>query len=220
MILQTIHKRVSNLSFMAFLAMLMTFVTFESKARTIEVMSYSGEALFEGIFFAEGEVAERIPELNGLSAKNFVSTDKERQEIDAFRASVVEYVNANHPDYMDELRAAVATRSHIKIDRAITKGKSYVEAAINASSYDRDEKAENTVLSNLEERVNGEMSTEEIKAEIKAEVGTMSKALGAQACIAVVIALVLALIKLLVIPLVDPGGTLYHEAMVDSIANL
>lgn len=220
MILQTIHKRVSNLSFMAFLAMLMTFVTFESQARTIKVMSYSGEALFKGIFFAEGEVAEQIPELSGLSAKNFASTDNEIQEIDAFHAEVIAYVNRNYPAYMGTLESAVNSRSHVKIDQVVTQGKSIVEEAINSLSYERDLKAEQDLQANLEAKVNSDMSTAEMKDVLRAEINATSKALGAQACIAVIILLVLAVIALLVIPAVVAGSDFYYESMVDSITKL
>ena len=220
MILQTIHKRVSNLSFMAFLAMLMTFVTFESQARTIKVMSYSGEALFKGIFFAEGEVAEQIPELSGLSAKNFASTDEERHEIDAFQAEVIAYVNKNHPGYMGALESAVNARSHVKINQVITQGKSIVEAAVNSLSYERDLKVEQQFQANLEAKVNEDMSVEEVKEVLRAEINTTSKALGAQACIAVIILVVLALAIVLVIPFAVSDSDFYYESMVDSITKL
>jgi SdpC family antimicrobial peptide len=218
MILQTIHKRVSNLSFMAILAMLMMFVTFESQARTVKALSYSGEALFEGIFFAEGEVAAQIPELSGMNAKNFVSTDKERQEIDAFRAFVVDYVNDNYPEYMGDLENAVSSRSHVKIDQVLKQGHDIMEAAVNASSYERDVAAEQKMLANLEGRISEDMSTEEVKAEIQAEINASGKALGIYACVAVLIFFILVLFIFL--PVLSPGGTLLNEAVVDSITKL
>lgn len=219
MILQAIHKRVSNLSFMALLATVLMFVTYQAEARTLKVMSYSGEALFEGIFFSEGEVAEQIPELRGLSAKNFVKSEEERQEIDEFRAAVLTHVNKNHPKFLGELKAAVDSRSHVKIDKVITVGKSYVEEAVNSLSYERNTAAEDEFTANLNDKIDAGMSTDEVKSAISAEAEKMSRAIGEQACLAVAIALVLVLIKLLVIPFAD-DGQFYQEAMVNSISKL
>jgi SdpC family antimicrobial peptide len=220
MVLQIIHKKVSSLPFIALLAVLMVFVTVESKARALDVMSYSAEALFDGIFFAEGEVADRIPELKGLNAKNYASTAQEQQKIDDARTAIKAHVKESHPNFMNELKAAVDSRSHVAIDRVIVQGRSIMEEAANVMPYERNLQAEQEFQQRLEGRIQKGMSAAELNSAIQSELDNSSRAMGYQACLAVFLVLILFLIKLLVIPFVAAEGDFFHESMVNSITKL
>ena len=178
MILQLIHRRVASSPFMGMLAILMLFITTQTSARPVDRASYSAEELFRGVFFAEGEVAAKIPQMKGLSATERANTDSRRQEIEAFYNAVVAEVKKSYPSYMGELKAAVDSRKHASISQKITEGTQILEAVIDNLGYERDAEAEATLKAGLEKRINEGMSVSEAMAEADAELSDVSGEFG------------------------------------------
>lgn len=178
MILQLIHRRVASSPFMGVLAILMLFITTQTSARPVDRVSYSAEALFRGIFFAEGEVAAKIPQMKGLSATEKANTDSRRQEIEAFYDAVIAEVQKSYPSYMGELKAAVDSRKHASISQKITEGMQILESTIDNLGYERDAEAEAALKAGLEKRINEGMSVSEAMAEAEAELSDVSSEFG------------------------------------------
>lgn len=180
MILQTIHKSAATRLFMGFLAVMMVFVTFESKANNLKGVTYSGETIFKGIFFAEGPVAEHIPILQGMSARDFARSDEDHQKIDDFHASVMNYIKDHHPAYIADLKAAIESKKHPLISQKIEEGRQILEATIDGIGLERDLEAEQRFKDGLKEGIKEGMSLEEMKAVASAEMTELEAGMDSQ----------------------------------------
>ncbi|NJK43478.1 MAG: hypothetical protein HC933_03715 [Pleurocapsa sp. SU_196_0] len=87
-------------SFTAFSAALLlaTFVSCTAATPALPTVPPDGQALFEGIFFGEGIVGQRLPEIwHGKSVSQRADSAEAAQEIDLLRLNIVQKLERTKP---------------------------------------------------------------------------------------------------------------------------
>jgi hypothetical protein len=84
-------------------------------------IKYSGEELYEGIFFAKGEVAEAIPTIKNSSSYFQVHqlSQKSAKSMDNQMTEVMNEIETKNPNYFDEFKESIATQDHLIIEETL-----------------------------------------------------------------------------------------------------
>ena len=121
-------------------------------ARSESLSRYDGEDLFVGIFFMDGPVAKRLPELvQDIRVQGGEPEDDEelerlrsqfppptevageqREEIDRFEQRVLALVRAADPTFFARFAEDIQSGDHFRVDAALTEGSEVLEAALAA----------------------------------------------------------------------------------------
>ncbi|MBY8911293.1 sporulation delaying protein family toxin [Bacillus sp. YC2] len=119
-------------------AMIMVFVLMvalvgpQVSAKTNPSVSYSGEEIFSGIFFGQGEVAKLLPEVWDSKAVQKIDQDELKQVSDQVIADIK---NAS-PAYFKELKTAVYSGDYEQVNSIIEKG-SAIMAKVLKAEFDK-----------------------------------------------------------------------------------
>lgn len=94
--------------------------------------SYSGEQLFKGIFLLDGEVAAKLPAMQGL--RMIIEKENSRNPSyiklrDSRNQQIVNAVRALDPNYLNELKTAVTSQQFDEIEVSMRKGSSLLKSA-------------------------------------------------------------------------------------------
>lgn len=119
----------TNLIYATIFAMLMATFMQVSKVNA-EQVKYSGEEIFLGIAFGQGEVGQLFPELwDSLDKKELNS--KEAKE---FSATAIKKIKEQDPKYFDDLQKAVYSDDVNKIDKVLERGYPLLNAVFENSN--------------------------------------------------------------------------------------
>lgn len=119
-------------------AMLLVFVLMialvgpHATAKTEPSVSYSGEDIFSGIFFGQGEVAKLLPEVWDTKAVKKINQDELKQVSD----QVIADIKKSSPDYFKKLKAAVYSGDYEKVNSVIDQG-SQIMAKVLKEEFDK-----------------------------------------------------------------------------------
>ncbi|MEW4059551.1 sporulation delaying protein family toxin [Bacillus siamensis] len=119
-------------------AMLLVFVLMvalvgpHATAKTKPAVSYSGEDIFSGIFFGQGEVAKLLPEVWDTKAVKKINQDELKQVSD----QVIDDIKKSSPDYFKKLKAAVYSGDYEKVNSVIDQG-SQIMAKVLKEEFDK-----------------------------------------------------------------------------------
>lgn len=161
MIIQKIHRYLSNSFAIIPLCLLILFVTTTAQAHPpLNEADYSQEELFRGIYFAQGPVADRIAMLKAFDVNRFVKDAAKKKEIANFQDQVVAKMTKEHGAFLKELKTSIASRNNFKIKNTLLKGN---EILLNVSSElsgsERDLKKEAAFKTELSNRVDLEKAS-------------------------------------------------------------
>jgi SdpC family antimicrobial peptide len=121
-------------------------------SRSESLARFSGQDLFVGIFFMDGPVAQRLPELvedirvQGGAPEDDAELEKlrsqfppptevegeRRAEIDRFEQRVLALVEAADPTFFARFAEDLQSGDHFRVDAALTEGSEVLEAALAA----------------------------------------------------------------------------------------
>ncbi|AME07522.1 sporulation delaying protein family toxin [Bacillus siamensis] len=119
-------------------AMLLVFVLMvalvgpHATAQTKPAVSYSGEDIFSGIFFGQGEVAKLLPEVWDTKAVKKINQDELKQVSD----QVIADIKKSSPDYFKKLKTAVYSGDYEKVNSVIDQG-SQIMAKVLKEEFDK-----------------------------------------------------------------------------------
>lgn len=165
MILQKIHQKASKLYIILPLVALITFLGYESKANPVK-LNYSSEEIFKGLFFAEGAVADQIPELEGVHISNYLKDAQQLQHALDFQQSIYEEVERTNPAAIEGLRSAIETGNLVKIEKAMGEAGNAMLEAVNTLTTDEDKSAIADELAAMETSITKEVGTSASKADV------------------------------------------------------
>jgi SdpC family antimicrobial peptide len=81
---------------------------------------YSGQELFEGIFFGTGEVVENLPVTRKIVAeKANVKTEEQRAQLEKVKRALVNQIQLDHPTAFDDFKSKVASKNHWETKTAL-----------------------------------------------------------------------------------------------------
>ena len=98
--------------------------------------SYSGEELFRGIMFADGKVAETLPEIKKVQELVGMQSMKENQKkaVKTLQDSIVFRINKIDPDYFKSFQYNISSGNHVVITSAIRNASSVINNIILTSN--------------------------------------------------------------------------------------
>lgn len=111
-----------------FLALLLIFSLFvhNAFARSIhspqKIYSFTGEEIFRGIMFGQGEVAKLFPELWNNKTRELANTPKALITVDTY----IEQISKKDIQYFENVKYAVMSGNPYKIDEIFSKGVEYL----------------------------------------------------------------------------------------------
>ncbi len=97
---------------------------------------YSGEEIFQGLFFFQNDIATSIPQLNQVATK---INDARAQNAEAdlylnnLAVETTDYINAQYPNFFAELQATMYGGDYYEIQEKITLSSKLIEQAILSS---------------------------------------------------------------------------------------
>ena len=94
-------------------------------APTASPAAHDGEAVFRGLFYGEGPVAARLPELTRGAPRRLETPQAAR-----VREGVLARLRAQDPAFLDRFAAAVQSGSHLRVARALDEARTRVDAAL------------------------------------------------------------------------------------------
>ncbi|UFH55070.1 hypothetical protein [Spirosoma sp. KNUC1025] len=102
---------------------------------------FSGEDMFRGLFFLEGQYAKAIPELQSLRMSYSQQLVKPAHQavLNQMRTEMIQAIKAQQPHYFDQFRAALESGNFVKVQAALNEGKTLatktVERLYNLDSH-------------------------------------------------------------------------------------
>lgn len=116
----------STLAFMIF------FVSCQSpEARNSQVANYSGEELFSGLFFGEGEVVTLVPELYDRSQlKNYLINQEEIEAFKSFQSKAIATIQNNNPGFFESFKKDMTSGNHVQISNALKTSSAVLVKAV------------------------------------------------------------------------------------------
>lgn len=204
------------------LVALILFVTFQKSDAAVSLGSrFTGEQIFRGLFFGEGEVAANIPELNGLHVSNYITDAKKLADALDFQNRIVNQVKNDHPGYFSELKAAVDGRNHVSVQNALQAGSGYVEEAVAKLGVRRDAAEEQRKADDLAQKLNAAGSIDAVNGILQSEMEAAAAVPDAMVCVAILLLLFLVFVLVIPFAVVDSEfSALYQERLVDSVTRL
>lgn len=95
-----------------------------------EVVRYSGEEIFKGFVFAQGNVGEKLPEIFDQSMVDKLNSPESIK----FADDIVAKIKTKKPNYFKELQKAVYEKKPAKIDKLLKDAGKIIEKDIEEST--------------------------------------------------------------------------------------
>lgn len=86
---------------------------------------FSGEDMFRGLFFLEGQYAQAIPELQSLrmSYSQPLMKATNQAALTQLRHEMIQRIKAQRPHYFEQFRAAMESGNYLTVQAALAEGK-------------------------------------------------------------------------------------------------
>ncbi|MEF8939165.1 MAG: hypothetical protein V5A22_04910 [Salinivenus sp.] len=95
--------------------------------------SYSGKTIFKGLFFAEGPVAKKFPEIwKNPSVTRQLSrlTSEQQVEAEKLETKILNWIGEERPKFFGEFRQAIQSGDHLQIRKALDRSSTLMLSAI------------------------------------------------------------------------------------------
>lgn len=83
---------------------------------------FTGEEMFQGIFFAHGEFAAKIPSLNKFVQAARDYSEEDRQEVERMVGKLCNTIKTQDPTFFDQFERRISSKNHQEISSAIKDG--------------------------------------------------------------------------------------------------
>ena len=129
MIIIFIRKHLMNAYTSIPMLVCLLFVTWSSYGgHSANSVKLSGEEMFRGVFFAEGQFAELIPELKAtqtMYSSNQLSVN-EKKALALARTQIIASIKASNPHYFEDFKANIQTANPVLIKEKLMEGQRIV----------------------------------------------------------------------------------------------
>ncbi|HYG00897.1 MAG TPA: hypothetical protein VD927_00570 [Chryseosolibacter sp.] len=201
---------------------------------------FTGEELFNGIFFGDGEVSARIPEIASQLDVREILTADETAALNSIRASLTADLKNADPNFFVNFKSAIQSGDHLIIEKALTNASQSLYDAVLSGSLNKTGLTHQELSSKVDELINVEdlkdASGKVDEKAFKDQIGKIRMFGGAEetqkeACLAVAVAAVLVLAVAAAAAAIvfifwvgakyspDDGSELQEEMIVNSIAS-
>ena len=192
MIIIFIRKHLMNAYTSIPMLVCLLFVTWSSYGgHSANSVKLSGEEMFRGVFFAEGQFAELIPELKAtqtMYSSNQLSVN-EKKALALARTQIIASIKSSSPHYFDDFKASIQTANPVLIKEKLIEGQGIVtQNALRLSNLkESDLKSLNSFLAKEGKNVDKKALSEFIKKMAKDGSLNMQANNGTGNCIALLL---------------------------------
>jgi len=113
--------------------------------------SYDGETLFKGIFFGDGQFADKIPQYAELVEMNKSLSTEERAKLNEAEAYVIGEITKQDARFFERFKVQISSGNHVKIRSEILAASSLVQKHL-LKFYEHD--ISPTVIADLHAKMN------------------------------------------------------------------
>ncbi len=135
------------------LALGMTLYSCQTGEATLK-KNFSGEELFNGIFFGQGEVATLIPEISNQVNMADVLTTDELEEVANVRQDLTAALKVQNPNFFNEFKSAIQSGNHLRIQETLRQTSELIFQGIMDISNVQTSKTKEQIASELGKAVN------------------------------------------------------------------
>jgi SdpC family antimicrobial peptide len=195
----------------------------------LHAQTYSGVDIFKGIYFAEGPVAQMMPELRDYNIRNYTSDAEEIQESLDYQAEVISRIKSDDASYFQNFKAAMTSGNHYQIQTTLNDGYQLLDEVTIASGYERDLEKEAQLVEELASAVDfSSMNYTAIQSAVSNFYQNQGGAQAAEPCIVFEVWYVWIIVYKFVYETDDPTddieelstfGDLHQERLINSIAS-
>lgn len=190
MSIQTLRKGLANLYAIVPMCLLIFMATFSAQAKPINIPSFTGKELFKGIFFAQGQVAQLIPEIQEKVDMDAWLNNSEKVEYKKFMNEVIVAIDKKHPSFFKNFQLKVQSGSHVRISQEMSRASKILSDMVYELTNTSEEEV-NGIMSRTSARTSGmnklktgELTKDEIGKEIK-KLRSTNNSRSKDACISV-----------------------------------
>jgi SdpC family antimicrobial peptide len=91
----------------------------------------SGEALYRGIFFGEGDIVASVPELRGTFEWQTMLDSTQRKAVHEFVDQLIPAIRQTDPAFLDAFGDALQSGDHLRIDRMVERANEVTVTALD-----------------------------------------------------------------------------------------
>lgn len=115
---------------------ILSIVSCAKQVNDMNKPQYTGEALFRGIFFFQGDIPSKISSFSRIKEGLDKMGPLKKIEEDNFIDKMVQKVKIMNPNYFEELSAAVESKDNYAIDESMKTGAKLIQVALaNTDEY-------------------------------------------------------------------------------------
>ncbi|WP_103020450.1 hypothetical protein [Salinibacter altiplanensis] len=106
--------------------------------------AYSGKTIFKGLFFAEGPVAKKYPEIwknPSVTQQLSKMTTEQQAEAEELETKILNWIGEERPQFFGEFRQAIQSGDHLQIRKALDRSSTLTLNAIEDITGINPEKA-------------------------------------------------------------------------------
>ncbi|MEO0468942.1 MAG: hypothetical protein AAF206_04920 [Bacteroidota bacterium] len=127
-------KNCKSLLLMLCLSILSLSIGAQNRQLARPAKTPSGETIFRAVFFAEGALAKKIPQINGLQIGNFVKDPAQLRKVQKLRTAMIQYIRKSQPAFFGQFKKQMLSKNPAQVKRGLTYGSQMYKKALAAVS--------------------------------------------------------------------------------------
>lgn len=158
----------------------------------LDLKSMSGEEVFRGVIFKEGDLSKMLYSAEDLAVVNNLNADV-MKELSSTKTKIMNVIKTERPKYFSEFKANTLSNDHVVVYNALMNAKNYVKSIVQ-NQY----------------KVSDSQINEFSKSDLKTEMTKLSA--DRNMCVAVVVIAMVLVLFVLVIPYTESDTISYESA--------
>ncbi len=97
-------------------------------------LSFSGEELFQGVFFGTGRVASYIPAVKGINVATYTSDRTAIANSNKFQEELIGKIKASNKGFFSTFKEMMTSRNHVQVQAALEMGAAEIQNVLQSDS--------------------------------------------------------------------------------------
>lgn len=118
-----------------------------------DVSNFTGREIFEGIFFYDGEISERIDFIREFKQQiiaGYATSNRNIEELDTLKNEVTNIIQTISPNYFTQLKSSIIEQDHYSLKNLLIEGHElYNQALLISPTFSEQFKMTNKALKNI-----------------------------------------------------------------------
>ena len=175
------------LSFLIFTVSTNALASGKVVSNMLDLKSMSGEEVFRGVVFKEGDLSKMLYSAEDLAVVNNLNADIQK-ELSLAKTKIMNVIKTEKPKYFSEFKAKILSNDHVVVYNTLMNAKDYVRS----------------IVQNQYKVSNGQIN-DFSQSDLKSEITKLNA--GKNMCVAVIVIAMVLVLFVLVIPFTETDTT-------------